>query len=156
MKKTEPIRDKKMLRQLAEYWQRRGNLRNYVLIILGVSTALRISDLLKLTWQDVYDEERGTFRSHIFLKEQKSGKNKQIALNKAAIQALQRYYPHRRGDFIFANNRKDAGPICREQAWRIITAATKGLNLSGPLGCHGTQADLDEVYLSLKLFEGLI
>ena len=137
MKKTEPIRDKKALRQLAVYWLKRGNFRNYALIVLGVSTALRIGDLLSLTWSDVYDEERRAFRSHIFLKERKTGKKKQIPLSKKAVKALWRYYPHRSGDFIFANNRKSAGAICREHAWRIIRAATEALGLAFSVGCHG-------------------
>ena len=54
---TEPIRDKKQLKELAGYWLKRGNLRNYTLIVVGVCTALRIGDLLNMEWQDVYDEE---------------------------------------------------------------------------------------------------
>ena len=137
MKKTEPLRDEKMLKRLAEYWQTRGNFRNHVLIILGASTALKVSDLLNLTWQDVYDEEQGTFRSHILLKDQKGVESERIALSKMAIQALLQYYPHRRGNFIFASTHKDARPIRREQAWRIINEATENLNITGTLGCQG-------------------
>ena len=133
---TEPIRDKKKLRELAGYWLKRGNLRNYLLIVLGVCTALRISDLLKLTWADVYDKGRGAFRSHITLTEQKTGKHKNIALNKKAIAALRLYEPHRRGVYIFTNNRKNPAPISRVQAWRIVKAAALAIKLAGKIGCH--------------------
>ena len=65
MSASEPIRYKHKLRQLAGYFLQRGQLRNYALIILGVYTALRISDLLHLTWNDVYDEKNGEYYSHI-------------------------------------------------------------------------------------------
>jgi len=133
---TEPIRDKKQLKELAEYWKRQGNYRNYALIVLGVCTALRISDLLRLCWNDVYDTERGAFHSHITLTEQKTRKHKIIALNKQAVKALQLLFPHRRGIYIFSNNRKEEKAISRVQAWRIIKAAAKAVGLTGRIACH--------------------
>ena len=55
MKLTQPIRDKQHVRLLVGYYLNRGELRNYVLIVLALGTALRIGDLLRLTWDDVYD-----------------------------------------------------------------------------------------------------
>ena len=57
MAATEPIRNKGQLKALANYFLKRGQFRNYALIIVGTSTALRISDLLKLKWTDVYAEK---------------------------------------------------------------------------------------------------
>ena len=100
---TEPIRDKATLRQLADYFLIRGQLRNHALLIVGVHTALRVSDLLGLRWRDVYDEDQGAFRSHITLREKKTGKPKIIALNRYALKALRLYFPDRRGEYIFVN-----------------------------------------------------
>jgi len=136
MAATEPIRNKHQFRQLAEFYLKRGQLRNYSLIVLGTYTALRISDLLRLTWADVYDDEHGTFHSHVTITEQKTGKVKTIALNKQALQALRLYLPYRRGDFIFTNNRKDEKAISRVQAWRIIKAAVLAVGISGKVSCH--------------------
>ena len=44
MAATEPIRNKHQIRELAGYYLCKGQLRNYVLIVMGVHTALRISD----------------------------------------------------------------------------------------------------------------
>jgi integrase len=137
MPASEPIRDKNKLRQLAGYYLQRSQFRNYALIVLGVHTTLRISDLRLLSWNDVYDEESGAFRSHITLTEKKTGKWKSIALNKQAVAALRLLLPHRRGAYIFANNRKDAAPISRVQAWRIVRAAADAAGLSGQhISCH--------------------
>ena len=136
MAATEPIRDRNQLRQLAEYFLKRSQLRNYVLIILGACTALRISDLLRLTWDEVYNTELGAFNTHITVVERKTGKTKTIALNKQAIQALRLCYPHRRSAFIFANNRRDGRSISRVQAWRIIRTAAVAVGIRGKVACH--------------------
>lgn len=136
MAATEPIRDKKQLKEFAEYYLKKGQLRNYALIVMGAYTALRISDLLQLKWADVYDEEKRAFRAHVTITEKKTGKTKTIALNKRVLGALRQCYLHRRGEYIFANNRKDAKAISRVQAWRVIHAAVVAVGLTGKISCH--------------------
>ena len=136
MAATEPIRDKKQFRALAEHFLKKGQLRNYTMIIMGAYTALRITDLLQIKWEDVYDERTQEFRTHITLTERKTSKSKTIALNRQIIGALRQCYPHRRGEYIFANNRKDAKAISRVQAWRIIHAAVVELGIVGKIACH--------------------
>lgn len=136
MAATEPIRNKRQLKALGEYFLRRGQLRNYVLIVMGACTALRISDLLRLKWTDVYDEKRQDFHTHVTVTEQKTGKGKTIALNKQILHALRLYFPHRRGAFLFASNRKSGKAISRVQAWRIIHAAAAAVGIAGKVACH--------------------
>ena len=157
MAAAEPIRDKNKLRQLAGHFLRRSQFRNHALIVLCVHTALRISDLLRLRWDDVYDERSGAFRSHIDITEKKTGKRKTIALNRQAVAALRLLYPSRRGAYIFANNRKDAAPISRVQAWRIVKAAAEAVGLAGErvsprslrksMGYHAWKAGVSPVVL---------
>lgn len=136
MAATEPIRNKKQFKDLAEYFLQKGQFRNYTMVIMGTYTALRISDLLRLKWSDVYDEEHHVFRTHITVKEHKTGKTKTIALNKQILGALRQCYQHRRCEYIFANNRKNAKAISRVQAWRIIHAAAETVGLFGKIACH--------------------
>ena len=77
MAATEPIRSKTQLKNLANYFLEKGQLRNYTLVIVGTCTALRISDLLRLKWSDVYDEARQAFHLHVTLKEKKTGKSEE-------------------------------------------------------------------------------
>lgn len=136
MSATEPIRDKKQLKELADYFLSKGQLRNYTLVIMGTYTVLRISDLLRLKWSDVYDEKRQAFYTHITVTEKKTGKERTIALNRQAVSALRQCYLHRRGEYIFANNRKSPKAISRVQAWRIIHAAAAVLGITGKIACH--------------------
>ena len=136
MASTEPIRSKKELKGLAKYYLDKGQMRNYTMLIMGVYTALRISDLLRLRWSDVYDEKKQVFYKEISLIEKKTGKTKTIALNKQILGALRLYLPHRRGKFIFASNRKEDKAISRVQAWRIIHAAVEALGIAGKIACH--------------------
>lgn len=136
MAATEPIRDKKQLKILAEHYLWKKQIRNYTLVMMGAYTALRISDLLRLKWSDVYDEEKGVFRTHITIVEKKTGKTKTIALKRQVLGALRQCFRIRRGEYIFANNRKDACAISRVQAWRIIHAAVVFLEIPGKIACH--------------------
>lgn len=133
---TEPIRSKKQLQDLANYFLLRGQYRNYALIVMATCTALRISDLLRLRWDDVYSEDRGQFLTHLTIVEHKTGKQKTIALNQQIIKALKLYLPHHKGEHIFSNGRKKEAPISRVQAWRIVSTAVKAIGIIGKIACH--------------------
>jgi integrase len=115
---------------MADYYLTKNNLRNHLLIVMGVYTALRITDLLNIRWVDVYNFERGEFKTHINLNENKTGKFKSIAINKEATLALEKYFVARGGietvsdeEYLFKSNRKGNAAISRVQAWRIIKEA---------------------------------
>ena len=130
MSVCEPIRDVEKLQKLAEFFLIRKQYRNHAMLVLGVSTALRIGDLLMLTWGHVCEEKSGEFRTHITITEKKTGKRNTIALNHKTISALRLLIPHKRNMFIFANNRNEPAPISRTQAWRIIKKAVEATGLA--------------------------
>ena len=89
MSTTQPIRKAEEINALKNYFlHEKRNLRNYALVCLGINSALRISDLLSLTWDDVYDFTNGRFQKHITIIESKTGKQTNNALNQNATQAL--------------------------------------------------------------------
>ncbi len=133
---TEPIRDKKQVRALMDYYLLRGQIRNHVLIVMGLHTALRISDLLSLKWDDVYDFAGHRIRKSITLREKKTGKVKIIALHRNVIVALGRYLTSAaRGRFLFENPRTKK-VISRVQAYRIIRAAAEAVEIPQAVSCH--------------------
>lgn len=135
MAKTEPIRDKEQLKALANYFLSQGKLRNYTMLIMGIYTAIRISDLLNLRWKDVYNQERKEFRRHLSLVEHKTGKCRSIALNGHVIKALSLYLPSRKSEYIFDNGH--GKPLSRVQAWRIMHEATSDVGIDDTIACHG-------------------
>jgi len=68
MEYVQPIRDKKQIENMKRFL-RESNLRDWLLFILGINSGLRISDLLKLTVEDVAGQDR------ISIEETKTGKN---------------------------------------------------------------------------------
>lgn len=93
---TQPIRNKDELTAFRMYYKDiRPNSRNYCLIVMGLNTALRISDLLRLKWDNVYNFEHHEFRTHFLINEQKTGKNNYVTLNCNATDALKDYFNER-------------------------------------------------------------
>ena len=64
MAKTQPIKELEQINALKDYFYERGEIRNYALIVIGLNTSLRISDILTLQWQDVYNFHTETYRHH--------------------------------------------------------------------------------------------
>lgn len=142
MSTTIPIKNKEMLEEFKNYYLKKKNYRNYALIVTGLNTALRISDILSLKWSDVYNFSTNQFKSHIELCERKTGKNNTIALNNAAASALRcliAYLPacaFSRENYIFASQKTPNKPIGRVQAYRIIKKAAAETGLEEHISCH--------------------
>lgn len=137
---TQPIRNRNELQKFSTYYQTvKPHPRNYALIILGLNTALRISDLLQLQWFDVYDFYTQRFREHLLILEQKTGKQNYIALNKNAKNALRWYmdacFPQE-SDYLFCKNTDRQHPINRSQAYRIVKEAAAQTTNSRMVSCH--------------------
>ena len=135
MATTEPIRDKTQLRTLISHFSNKGDRRNHILVNLGIFTALRISDILSLKTDDVYDYKSRRTRKTITIKEQKTGKTKTIAVNNKLAKALNEYFPLTSPGQALILNQKTGKAITRTQAYRIIRDAGEALNI-GHISCH--------------------
>ncbi len=137
---TQPIKSIRELDALKDYYlTKKTNFRNYALICTGVNTALRIGDMLSLTWNDVYDFHTESFRKHIIVREHKTGKENMIAPNNSVLKGLEIYKDSLSAvlpsHFIFSG--RDASiPLSRVQAFRIIKQACTELNLPDNISCH--------------------
>lgn len=144
MNTAQPIRSTEDLKNFKKYYEEiNPNERNQLLIIVGLNTALRISDILSLQWGTVYDFDKEQFKTHIVLTEQKTGKSSSIFLNQNIQDALAQYKEHlrlqgkavRRYQFLFRTFTKNV-PISRTQAFRIIKEAADYNNIPGVICCH--------------------
>ncbi len=140
MSTTKPIKNLKELERLKNYYLKQApNLRNFTLICIGINTALRISDIRLLKWNDVYDFSTKQFREHIVLTEQKTKKLNSIAINKNLKQALSIYKKSKSvispNSYLFTGNGRST-PISRSQAFRIIRKAAEKVNITEPVSCH--------------------
>ena len=137
---TTPIRTKEEIEQMKTYYLSKASYRDYALFVVGINTALRISDLLHLKWKDVYDKGKRKYKNHIDIFEQKTGKQAVIALNSSCIDAfklLRKNKPYKKIDeYIFCSDKNPNEPLSRNRAYHIIKDAAVANHVEGNISCH--------------------
>lgn len=139
MSTTQPIKSVKQLEQFKKYYQDVSpDSRNYALIILGLNTALRISDILELHIADVWDFQHRCFNRHIEITEKKTGKNTSVYINKEVRQALSccQIASLKPEDALFPSHKYKNDHLSRYQAYRIIKKAAIYAGLPEHISCH--------------------
>lgn len=133
---VEPIRDIEKIEAIKTLL-RNKNLRDEALFVLGINSALRISDLLSLRVGDVMNE-KGTILDATQIQEQKTGKMKLFPLNQSVKETL-RSYLKTREDFTpdqpLFPSRSGNGALSRWRARRILHEAGEAVGLPR-LGTH--------------------
>jgi len=140
---VEPIRDRKKIAQIKNQLRGQRRYRDLLLFVMGINTALRISDLLELQVEHFLDDHQHIKR-RFWIKEQKRGKRQEVVVNASIRDGLEEYfaaYPEIIGDqnnFIFFNTKVNGfmRPIRRGQAWKVITTICHQVGLRGNFGTH--------------------
>ena len=110
MNMTQPIRDEKRLQLFKHYYATmEPNVRNQAMIVLGLNTALRINDILHITWRNIFDFENEKIKDHLNIKERKTGKQNRKGCNQ---------------------------PLSRSQAYRIVKKAAVYAGYPEAVSCH--------------------
>lgn len=140
MGKTQPIKEPEQIHALKEYFYERGEIRNYALIVIGLNTSLRISDVLVLQWRNVYNFKLKTYRQHISVLEKKTQKNNIVAINSSIIEALdllreteETITPE---TYLFTSRKGENKPITRNYAFTLIKNASHSLGFEDNISCH--------------------
>ncbi len=140
MKTVQPIREIKKIETMKKILRVSGK-RNEMLFVLGINSALRVSDLLGLKVGDVVDEARKV-KEAVYLNERKTGKSKAFPLNDAAKKIIGEYVEEVKPDReapLFPSRKSDkAGgdkPISRVQAWEILSEAADAVGIEH-VGTH--------------------
>ena len=129
MELVEPIRSEKQIKGMANYLRGRSE-RDYVLFILGINSGLRISDLLKLTVNDVAECDR------ISVIEDKTGKTKDFPLSDLCKKIIKDYLKNCNPPYWLFPSRKGDKSISRIQAYRILNEASKHVGINEQIGTH--------------------
>ena len=126
---VEPIRDERKFRDIQEYLKRTTE-RNYIMLITGTYTGLRISDVLKLKVSDVKDKK------FIYIREKKTGKQNIIELNPLLIKAYKSYCDDKFQDEYLIKSRNGINrPLTRVQAYNILKQVGEEFGVEN-LGTH--------------------
>lgn len=142
MSTTQPIRDPILLHEFKDFYlERERNIRNYALCILGLNTALRITDILELRWGDLYDFSRDCFLEHLTITEKKTRKMNTIALNHSVVSALTAYRDQlsatpAEDTCLFPSRKGTNRPLSRSQAFRVVKKAAESVGLRHNISCH--------------------
>lgn len=142
MNTAQPIKDLIDLENFKKYYlEEKPNLRNHTLMTLGLNTALRISDILALHWEDVYNFSEKKICRHIKIIEKKTGKKSSIYVNDKIQMELMRYKEclELKGsidpeEYLFLSQKQN--PLSRVQAWRIVKNAAEHCKISGVICPH--------------------
>jgi integrase len=142
---VDPIRSTKHIAHIKNLLKGQSRFRDLLLFVVGINSALRISDLLKLQVKHFIDEQ-GCIRTHFEIREEKRGKRQQVVINTSIREALENYfaaYPTiinnhehyvffstKYGDFIYSE------PLHRAQAWSLLSIICHIVGLRGNFGTH--------------------
>jgi integrase len=125
---VQPIRDLEKVEKIKRYLKEK-NERDYILFILGISTGLRISDILSLKKEDL-------LKSHIDIKETKTQKRKRVKIpgyiKKDIMPFVNRLND---GDYVIKSRQGTNKSIDRSVAYRILRDAAEHVNLT-EVGTH--------------------
>ena len=125
---VQPIRDKEKLQEKKEELKKSGT-RNYLLFYVGISTGLRISDIVKLNYNDIRNSD-GTMKSHITILEKKTNKLKRFPIVNGLYSELDNYTKNmKEGEYLFKSHKGQNKPISTTQAYRIISSAASNVGL---------------------------
>lgn len=144
---ADPIKNVADIHKMQNYFLEKGQLRNYMLITLGISFALRAGDLLSLTLSDVYEED-GTVKKYLTMYEDKTNKRTKIKIAGASKAALERYMDYLdekdeillNTDPLFPSRKTDCfgrmKSITIQQLDTILKKAAKECNIDAHISSH--------------------
>src|SRR5258707_2734122 len=142
---VDPIRDKKKITQIKNYLKGSKRFRDLLLFVVGINSALRISDLLPLRIGDFVDKD-GNYRDRFTIREAKRDKRNEVVINDSIREALDVYLPaypgigQKPGNYVFFSTKLSdfnyTQPLTRFQAWRLISGMCSAVGLPGNYGTH--------------------
>jgi len=125
---VEPIRDRKLIVKIESVLARKS-FRDLLLFVLGTNSGLRISDMLALNVGDVRN------KSHIEIKEIKTGKKKKFPIDNKLKQLIQSFTSDKDNyEPLFLSQKNNR--LSRGQAYKIIHDVAREVGITYNIGTH--------------------
>lgn len=126
---VQPIRSLEEIQRMKDSLLRYCSYRDYFLFVLGINVGCRVADLLCLRVKDIRD------KTHIRIKEQKTGKFRTIYVNEYLQEEIDKYTnPMKPDDYLFPS-RKGDGYITATQAYRALRKGGEMVGIEN-VGCR--------------------
>ncbi|WP_026908939.1 site-specific integrase [Paucisalibacillus globulus] len=128
MNVVQPIRDYEKLEEIKRILKA-NNERDYIMVMVGLYTALRISDILRIRVEDIK-------KDYMNIREKKTGKARRIYLNNELKKALKDYIqdkePH---EYLIRSREGINNPITRARAYGVLKDVAEEVGLDS-IGTH--------------------
>lgn len=133
-----PIKDSNVLTEVQDTLLHnfRAGRRNYTIFQVGKATLLRVSDVMRLRWTDVFNEN-GTVRQNAFIHDKKTGKANLLYLKPIQTDLLtyQAWYQEQKlhSTWLFSSTQHPDRHITEKQFYKIMskTGDLLGINYLG-------------------------
>lgn len=135
MEYVNPIKKVEQINKIKNILKKQS-YRDFLLFVFGINTGIRISDLLQIKINDIWDGEN--VKEFIYITEDTSDEKKAYYLNNKIKNAVNNYLADNKlneNDFLFKSKLYDK-PITRQQAYRIINKAAKESGIEEKIGTH--------------------
>lgn len=137
---VEPFRDKQKILAIKKLLREEKSPRNYLMFTLGINSALRASDLLRLKVGDLLTDS-GDIREYLYVKTKKTGRELKIYINDNIQKAIRFYIYNENSldpdNWLFYSKRNKDRAISRIRLWVLIRRWAKLVKLSEErFGCH--------------------
>lgn len=133
--RVEPIRSPDAISSIKKILNR--SPRNLAIFTIGINTALRASDLLRIRLSDVEHLSPG---DHFTIREKKTGKARQVTLNRASHEALQKYLRVRRSTKtdapLFLSRKGGHAAVTVRHLNRMVQGWARECSIKGRYGSH--------------------
>ena len=144
-----PYESYTQIMDVLERLDKKEKYRDYALMMTGLATGLRISDLVGLKVRDVFNVSSGTFKEVLDIKEKKTGKSTvsdvdATVITEAVVHGLTKYFEYLKwnlhpDDPLFRSEKDGKAGTTQLgecQGWRIVKGATAAAHIDINAGSH--------------------
>lgn len=131
---TEPIRELKDIESIKRLLS--NNTRDLLLFTLGINNGLRCGDLLRLKVQDLKHLKPG---ETLKIREQKTGKDNYLMVNKTSFKILKQYLDEMKpndDEYLFKSRKGDNQPLSVGTVGNMVKSWCRSINLRGQFSSH--------------------